>query len=51
MADLSYDIKMMIPLDKDHDGGEERKATKLTIDVKLNGDHWANSKCGVEYLP
>ena len=51
MADLSYDIKMMIPLDKDNDGGEERKATKLTIDVKLNGDHWANSKCGVEYLP
>lgn len=49
LKDLSYDIKMMKRLDKE-DGGES-KATKLTTDVKLNGNHWANDKCGVEYLP
>jgi hypothetical protein len=25
------------------------KATKITVDVKLNGNHWANNKCGIEY--
>ncbi|KAL7548254.1 hypothetical protein ACHAWF_011542 [Thalassiosira exigua] len=49
LADLSYNILMMKRLDKD-DGGEA-KATKLTTDVKLNGNHWANEKCGVDYLP
>lgn len=49
LADLSYDIMKITRLDKD-DGGES-KATKLTTDVKLNGNHWANEKCGVDYLP
>jgi hypothetical protein len=49
LADLSYDIMKLARLDKD-DGGES-KATKLTTDVKLNGNHWANEKCGVDYLP
>jgi hypothetical protein len=49
LADLSYDIMKLARLHKD-DGGES-KATKLTTDVKLNGNHWANEKCGVDYLP
>ncbi len=49
LKDLSYDIKMIKRLDRE-DGGES-KVTKLTVDVKLNGNHWANEKCGVDYLP
>ncbi|KAL9191383.1 hypothetical protein ACHAXT_001089 [Thalassiosira profunda] len=49
LADLSYDIRGITKLDKDDAG--ESKATKLTVDVKLNGTHWANEKCGVDYLP
>ena len=47
LADLSYDIQRITRLDKDG----ESKVTKLTTDVKLNGNHWANDKCGVDYLP
>ena len=49
LADLSYDIMKIARLDKDDVG--ESKVTKLTTDVKLNGNHWANIKCGVDYLP
>lgn len=28
---------------------ETDKATKATVDVKLNGNHWANAKSGVDY--
>ena len=49
LADLSYDIMKIARLDKDNVG--ESKVTKLTTDVKLNGNHWANDKCGVDYLP
>lgn len=49
LADLSYDILKIERMDKNDSGGS--KVTKLTTDVKLNGDHWANAKCGVEYLP
>ena len=49
LADLSYDIKNISRLDKDDDG--ESKVTKLTTDVKLNGNHWANERCAVDYLP
>ena len=49
LADLSYDIKKYGKLDKDDNG--ESKVTLLTVDVKLNGNHWSNEKCGVEYLP
>mmetsp|Transcript_47473 Transcript_47473/g.100875 ORF Transcript_47473/g.100875 Transcript_47473/m.100875 type:complete len:164 (+) Transcript_47473:98-589(+) len=49
LADLSYDIMMIKRMDRE-DGGES-KVTKLTTNVKLNGDHWANDKCGVDYLP
>ncbi|KAL3773416.1 hypothetical protein ACHAWO_004861 [Cyclotella atomus] len=49
LADLNYDIKGLNKLDKDDPG--ESKVTLLTVDVKLNGDHWSNEKCGVDYLP
>lgn len=49
LADLSYDIQKIGKLDRDDDG--ESKVTLLTVDVKLNGDHWSNAKCGVNYLP
>jgi hypothetical protein len=49
LADLSYDILKIERMDKEDQGGS--KVTKLTTDVKLNGDHWANDRCGVEYLP
>mmetsp|Transcript_17497 Transcript_17497/g.36907 ORF Transcript_17497/g.36907 Transcript_17497/m.36907 type:complete len:338 (+) Transcript_17497:226-1239(+) len=49
LADLKYGIKMIKRMDKE-DGGES-KVTKLTTDVQLNANHWANDKCGVDYLP
>lgn len=27
------------------------RATKATVDVQLNGDHWSNEKAGVDYAP
>ena len=39
----------------DDDGGEgglgRGRATKITVNVQLNGNHWSNDKCGIEYLP
>jgi hypothetical protein len=49
LADLSYNIHKIDKLDKDDIG--ESKVTLLTVDVKLNGNHWSNEKCGVNYLP
>ena len=49
LADLSYDILKIERMDKEDEGGS--KVTKLTTDVKLNGDHWSNERCGVQYLP
>jgi hypothetical protein len=48
LADLSYKILKSDQLDtKD---ASKSKATKITVDVKLNGNHWANDKCGVDYM-
>jgi hypothetical protein len=30
--------------------GTNDKATKITVDVKLNGTHWTNDKCDVDYI-
>lgn len=49
LKDLTYDICFTKRLDMEDSG--ESKATKLTTDVKLNRGHWANDKCGVDYLP
>lgn len=44
LADLKYKILTEQSLDEQH------KSTKVTVDVKLNGTHWANDKCGVDYM-
>ena len=50
LYDLSYTILKEEPLDKDISKGGKSKATKVTVDVKLNGNHWANDKCGVDFM-
>lgn len=44
LADLKYQLLSTTSL---HDSG---KASKITVDVKLNGDHWSNDKAGVDFL-
>lgn len=43
LADLRYSVLKQAPLD------EQKKSTKITVDVKLNGNHWANEKCGINF--
>jgi len=43
MADLKYSVLETQALD------EAKKSTKATVDVKLNGNHWANDKSGVKF--
>lgn len=45
LADLCYSI-----MKKEVIEGTNDKATKITVDVKLNGTHWTNDKCGVDYI-
>lgn len=47
LADLSYTILKKTNLDPKHNPG---KMTKLTVDVKLNGNHWLNDRAGVDYV-
>jgi hypothetical protein len=47
LADLNYKVLKTEGLDTTD--LSKAKATKITVDVKLNGNHWANDKCGVEY--
>jgi len=44
LADLKYQVLEQQPLDPN------KKSTKITVDVKLNGNHWSNEKCGVDFL-
>jgi hypothetical protein len=49
LADLKYQV-----LKTEFLGGGEKdikkaKASKITVDVKLNASHWANEKCGVDF--
>jgi hypothetical protein len=44
LSDLKYSVLSQVPLD---DG---KKATKVTVDVKLNGNHWTNEKAGIDYV-
>ena len=48
LANLNYKVLETKPLDtKDL---STAKATKITVDVKLNpNNHWANEKCGVDF--
>jgi hypothetical protein len=47
LADLNYKVLKTEGLDTSD--LLKAKATKITVDVKLNGNHWANNKCGIEY--
>lgn len=44
LADLKYTVQKTTFLD------DTKKATKLSVDVQLN-NHWADDKCGVDYMP
>jgi hypothetical protein len=48
LVDLNYKVLKTTPLDnKDI---KKAKATRITVDVKLNSNnHWANDKCGVDF--
>jgi hypothetical protein len=45
LADLTYSVLETTSLDT-----KTSKASKITVDVKLNGDHWANEKCSVDFM-
>jgi len=48
LSDLKYEVTGTTQLDGlDR---EKSKATKVTVDVLLNGNHWANDKCGVDFM-
>lgn len=56
LADLSYSILKKEDLDEGKSitggsilGDHRSRATKVTVDVKLNGNHWTNEKCGADY--
>lgn len=50
LADLRYKVLKTEALDDDdEEAGEVAKAKKITVDVQLNGNHWSNDKCGVDY--
>ena len=44
LADLQYKVLDTQALDG------KGKATKITVDVQLNNNHWANDKCGLDYM-
>ena len=44
LADLQYKLLETKPLN-DH-----KTASIYTVDVKLNGDHWANAKAGMDWV-
>eukprot|EP00934_Nitzschia_sp_Nitz4_P006904 Nitzschia sp. Nitz4//scaffold315_size20666//6259//7425//NITZ4_008642-RA/size20666-processed-gene-0.3-mRNA-1//-1//CDS//3329547489//6894//frame0 len=48
LVDLNYKILGTKPLDGKPAG--QSKATLLSVDVKLNGNHWANDKCSVDFM-
>lgn len=44
LKDLRYSVLSTTSLDPNGN-----KATKISCDVELNGDHWSNAKCGVDF--
>jgi len=49
LADLQYKVLNTTPLDSKDP--LKAKATKITVDVKLNPkNHWANDKCSLDYM-
>lgn len=45
LADLTYNVLATTSLDR-----KTSKASKINVDVKLNGEHWANDKCSVDFM-
>lgn len=45
LKDLQYKIESVQSLDS-----IGNKATKISCDIQLNGDHWSNAKCGIDYM-
>jgi N-terminal domain of galactosyltransferase len=44
LSDLKYAVLTKTSLD------ETNHATKFTVEVKLNGNHWTNAKAGVDFV-
>jgi len=58
LKDLSYRVisftdidKSPVPRSNGGGGCSYSRATKILVDVQLNGNHWANDKCGIDYMP
>ena len=50
LSDLSYSILQMTDLDSARTDQDRSRATLVSVDVKLNGNHWSNEKCGIDYV-
>ena len=51
LADLDYKLLALTPLDGDRmKNGFRSRATKVTVDVKFNGNHWTNDKCHIDEM-
>jgi hypothetical protein len=53
LADLSYKVlgtKSLDPPSTLANKNSSKKATLVTVDVKLNGSHWANDKCSLDFM-
>jgi len=46
LHDLQFKVLGERSLDPNTEGVS--KATLITVDVKLNGNHWANKQCGID---
>ena len=44
LKDLKYTMKSVVSL------SDNNKASKLCCDIELNGNHWGNDKCGLDYM-
>ena len=52
LADLRYKVLSTVALGEDDDDDVDlslAKVKKITVDVQLNGNHWANDKCGLDF--
>ena len=45
LVDLKYKVLQTVPF-KD----AAQHASKITVDVQLNGNHWTNEKAGVDFV-
>jgi len=56
LASLKYSVLQMEDLDRNRNtntnsnSSTKSRATKITVDVKLNGNHWSNERCGMDYV-